>query len=532
MATNKRLVELRHHSYYSDVTGRLDPRNVYVVRARELAASSTPGLERFAYNIFGPGVISSLAFALDPTSEFKQDRWIGHISPMNRTRKLQSIRPMVRTHSRKRVSRLTQTHWSCIGPPVNGGATVTTTVFDFGGGVLQPQPGYQGFISDTTVRTRTLVQKYGEFELFAPTLLAPSRTFTEVGDIRSYALVCGDTQVANTVNTTTTVQTGPGATVTVAALDALLANERANATTLMGKHVNGLITRALPTHREFDLGYNIAELKDLPRMLRSTVELAMEPSSVLEFRGAGNQYLNYRFGWEATVRAVRDMLEVPTLIAKRVNYLLRREGQTTTFRSSMRINDKVGSIPSFTFNTATNEFTVSTGVISRRTIDLLCVVNARVVLPEVSVPRLRPDLVEDRLWGWELRPVDLYNLVPWTWLVDWFSGVGEYIKVYDALNADRSLINYGFLTYKCKGEVVASLHSKGSNTLSVATSPPLVNYSKITDFKKVSNAALRYRYHIRKDIGTLGGVKSVGVITSLSSYQQAIVGALLTRFAR
>jgi hypothetical protein len=88
-------VELAKSNAYSDVTKRLDPEKVFQARARSLLAASSPGIERFAYNLLGPNLLGSLAFALDPYARFEVGTAI--ITPVNRTRRFQCVWPATRS---------------------------------------------------------------------------------------------------------------------------------------------------------------------------------------------------------------------------------------------------------------------------------------------------------------------------------------------------------------------------------------------------------------------------------------------------
>jgi len=514
---------------YLDTVDRLDPRRFYEARAKELAAASKPGIERFAYNIFGPSFLSSLAFALNPLAKFQAA--LAQVTPTNRTRKFTSIFPSPRKQHEYRVSVGCSNSVNCLAPEFQKpDPTCVTTTTDVGTWAYQTQPGYLGFVSDTTFRTRPAHSDFGEFELFAPSIQSPPRKFQFWSDIQSYAQVCGRLQISNTKATRYMDSIGPSAWVSSAHIDAVLAAERSNASAMFLKHKHGLIARALPTRPKFQSFYNVAELKDLPMLYRNTVQFFKDPLSVTTPRGAGNQYLNYKFGWEQALRSVVDLLKLPTLISNRVNYLIKRQGRASTFRSSMRIVDQMSSIPAFNYNISTGETEISNGTKTVRTIDLKCAVNGVLILPSISVPKLRTDLLW-QLWGANPSPSDVYNLVPWTWLIDWFTGLGEYIDVLDRLNSDPTLINYGFITYKCVGEATNSFVTRGSDSLQIFY-PPQPTYS-VTTFRHFRvGSKFRYRYQLRKDLGSLSGVKSASKPQNLEVGQLAILGALLSKFAR
>jgi len=525
----KRILETgQNYSRFTELNPLLDPYNVYTERARELARAST-GIEKFAYSVFGPQLMASVAFAIDPLAKF---HFTGaKISPVNRTRKFTCIWPLSRGYD-LRVQTIT-----CSTPPDTStsfpndylpeSCAVTSRVDSHTN--LPGQVGYNGFISDTTIRTRGPGTYFGEMELFAPHFICKPRTHIQ----RVFTQTCND-QGGNLYNSASTNRTresrgtGPSHALPTAGLATLLSSERSSATTYFSKYGYSIFEGALPLHKQFDLAYNLAELKDLPQMLRSTVQLFKDFPSILTPRGAGNQYLNLKFGWESTLNAVRDLLLTPTYVAKRINFLLKRRGKATTYRSSRKFLDVVPSIPAVTFNSYDFEANISSGSISRCEIELRVACNATFDFPDVKVPTIRNELWYE-LMGVKPTPSDVYELVPWSWLVDWFSGAGAYINLIDTMSRDPSLVNYGFITYVSKGNVsynnVTRLTDTWGRTILGHGSS---SYDTIHDQNSVAD--LNYRYQKRSDITSIGGTKAVTKSSTLSATQLAIVGALLSKF--
>jgi hypothetical protein len=307
------------------------------------------------------------------------------------------------------------------------------------------------------------------------------------------------------------------------------ASEVASAANKMAANGLKLINMCLPEVKKFQLAYNIAELKDLPMMLRNTVELLRTPSTVLDFKGAGNQYLNYKFGWDSTVSAVKQMLLLPQKIADHVNYLIERRGLATNYKSSMKGISSMDSTPGFFYNLVSGESLKSFGVVTRREWSLRCALNLTTHFPTIEVPKLRHELL-DAAWGSSLTPGDIYNLVPWTWLVDWFSGIGDYVQLMDTLTFDNSTFNYGFLTYTSRGNATASLDVETSIGETRIYQPPFTFTSRSTILPWCFSSAYSYRYQKRIDISTLQNVKTFSRTSTLTSGQLAILGALLTKF--
>jgi hypothetical protein len=515
---------------YGDVTGTLDPYEVYRERARDLAAKSA-GLERFAYNVFGPDLMASLAFALDPLSKTKS---IGaKISGVNRTRKVTTVwtQPCSIHSTTVSESCTNDPDLSTPNPfdrtPVN---CTSSIIFD-STSPSTGQQGYNGLISDTTIRTRPFDSKLGEFELFVPTIHAPSRNSSYSDYIESYFVAGGFLQVANSRKQYSSHGTGPAMTIDPSNINTVLFSERSDATSYFTKYGYGLIRDTLPEHPEFQLLYNVAELKDLPEMFRNTLRLFKDlQSQLFSIKGVGNQYLNLKFGWESTLSALKDLLYTPTRIAKRINYLLARRGVATTFRTRKKFLDGVSSIPPSTFplHGFTEYNVVSSGTTSSRDIELRCMLNCTLDFPSILVPEVRSDLWTTLL-GANPTPTDLYNLIPWTWLIDWFSGIGDYLTLIDRVSRDPSLINYGFLSYVSRGKVTYSYVTRTIDTHQIIY-PPQPTWSQNTTNLNPYSAEFAYRYHRRIDAASISGVKAVSKPTTLSADQLAIIGALLTKW--
>lgn len=512
-----------------DVSGILDPRQTYEERARVLATIAKPGIEKFAFNVFGPSLLGSIAFAIDPYAEFGFNG--AKISTVNRLRKGTSIWPAPRSYTRL----LTQTN--CTKPldlstpdlldrlPLVCTSSATKTTTD-----QTDQTGYSGFISDTTRRTRSIGSDFGEMELFVPTWRSPNRSWGAQNLQESYfSPAPGEKYLQASIVTTRAdyQQIGPTLRLLTSTIDTTtLADERANALAMFAKHGFGMLQQALPYHRSFDLAYNIAELKDLPMMYRETVRLFKDGGRSLNtIRGASRQFLNFKFGWESTLRAVRDLLLTPTRVAKRINYLLERRGKATSYRSKRKFLDVPGSVPTVQSDIFASETLREFGSIMDRTIELRVAINCILEFPSVTVPQIRSDLWNEFM-GLNPSPEDLYNLVPWTWLADWFSGAGDYIGLIDRMSLDPSLINYGFITYKSVGNVTYSLRTTSTTTRSIIY-PPNPNYNEMQTLHHEGSGLYRYKYQIRKDLTSVSGVKAISLPSSLKADQLAIVGALL-----
>lgn len=167
------------------------------------------------------------------------------------------------------------------------------------------------------------------------------------------------------------------------------------------------------------------------------------------FRGAGSEYLNYQFGWKILLSDIEKMLqkylELDLIIAqlKRDNLRqVRRSKTLSNVRYSTRSSVPVGhyewpgwtstapfgagpaSDPSYP---ALNNY----GTMEESSFDRIWVVGkGRYVLDhDIRYPKGPADIASLlKLFTQEPTPVTVYNLIPWTWLIDWFSNLGDLVQ--------------------------------------------------------------------------------------------------------
>lgn len=515
-----------------------DTGEVYLYRAKKLAGSTRNWLELFAYETFGYERMASFALALDPYSKIRFPTM--KITPTNRTVYKTSILKQTRISYRRK--RITQ-RWNDpqgIGEcrtPVKTSVTETNDA-----PLVQPeQDAYRGFRSDTTYRTRSSDSKGGEFELFDPRLHSPPRKNTYFTDLETHVfmpIACQNQLNALYTRYDLEIR-GPAVRLLTTDLALLLAEERALAAQKLSKYGLGMVNDCLPGSRTFPLAYNIAELKDLPRMLRAATNLMilgrppglkhLKPG-LSDVRNAGNLYLNWVFGWKQLYQSIVDMLETPAIVAKNVNRLIKQRGLPTTFRSTRKGTESISSIPSMVGTTMVGETSLGTGFTTRREYELRVMLNLTLDFPTLAVPVLRRKLTTDA-WGILPEPADVYNLIPWSWLVDWFSGLGDYIEILDTVRGDKNLFNYGYFTYISKGVITKISRLQTTDTVGRVHTPG-ADSNQVTNKVQSHHSSLTYTYRKRSDISSLLGVTTLSRPATMSAGQQAIIGALLTKWAK
>lgn len=536
-----------------------DPHKLYEYRYNELQKNASP-LEKFIYFWIPFSLIRSFAIAIDPTSPFKVSP--GVITPENRT-KYRAVLSVLNTR-KVNYSRVVRSYASLPNYNGIGGCTspfTSDTGFsdNYSQGLL-PQVPLPDKLLDTTSRTRLIGSKQGTLTLFKGTVNSPDRTVSQLSSTSSQfvgiivpgdpCLAAGGTNIYKDGGTDNRYSStsGGGAQLSEFRFKQLRDHEIAYNESLLSKHAVSLLKGWSPFNRDLTLFRSLAELKDIPSSvssLRNTirnfrqlyVSLSKSPSTrkiIFDLKKSAkdvpNEYLSYHFGWKQTWKDIQDLLAAPQKVTKRINFLIARSGQPTTFRSKRDFVSGESGVSGFEYETLRDEFLdTGDGVSSRieRESQLRLVINATFDFPPMMEVRFRNNLWVERL-GVIPRPTDVYNLIPWTWLIDYFSGMGQYVELIDNLNRDPSLVNWGFLTCKSSGRLVSDHHSHSYSSVRRYQNNVQVESS---DIKRANNHTSVYEFECqtRRDVSQVLDVNSTSDPTSLSAYQKSILGALLAQ---
>lgn len=545
--------------------------DLYRQVARDILVSGS-GDERYVIAIFGPDLIGSLALAIDPYRQFVNGQNL--VARLNDGPKVVRTRTVRTQPRRNRVENWVITTWSegYYHDPNGGifsylysGPDISTSKGTITGSDQDP---LYGVIIDTTRRTRPVKQTQGEFEMFIPKLLSPSRNHSFMKTDSLVYNSVGNGQRTRVRSWTRSTSRGPEFRCTNATVQAVLPLIRARADANMQKHVYGMLDNVMPRHRTYDMYYQAAELRETSLTLRGTVEawrsferligttmfrqlqqtrfrhLWRNPQLIQSYarslgrstgfhydelldldRNAAAAFLTFKFGWESTWRAVVQFLPSVSAATRRVNYLIKRIGLDTSFRTKRVWYEDETNFP--TLGAASflkNEDVVASSPVKtgRRKCELRLMVNLKLQFPHLDIPRLRSELLRNSL-GTYPSAGDLYNLIPWTWIVDWFGGLGDYITLMGTIANDPSLINYGFITYREESETTVTALGQFTTTISRN-----FDGNTTTEFvrERMNHVGIfRYVYQKRISIPSLTNVKTYWD-SNLNPDQSAILGSL------
>lgn len=515
------------------------------------AVNSAHGMERMVYKVLPYAAVRSLALTFDPTEPFR----LGNlkISPVNRLRKSNVSRAVPRGATLR-----TRNQGWALSPNASFCRYDSSGSFTSSGSDsvvnYTTQPTYRWQIRDTTRRTRSIGQDMGDLELFKYNLIAPNRYVSrsrytvnvQTNDV-CHLPALGRGSSVESRSTFGGAAYIPDATITTLRDQAITATNQ-----VLTNNLSGLIAATLPNARRYTLARNAFELKDLPRSVASLRALARDLSQAIDQlpkaisraiylaqspKHVPGEYLSLWFGWVSTFKAIKDLLDAPEKIGKEINFLIKRRGIPTTLRRTVKISGGVLTTPGWIYQptafsgTGWSETVVGTETLNTFETELRLVINCLFDFPEVGVPELRTKLLVQK-WGVNPTASDVYAVIPWTWLISWFTGLSNYVDAIDMINTDKSTINWGVISAVSTGKLRTTHRTFYDNQTDYSfrhNFDPVQNSIAFSRVNTTTESIVDWTVHIRKDIPSGFGVRQTLKPSSLTAWQGSIISALLAQ---
>lgn len=164
---------------------------------------------------------------------------------------------------------------------------------------------------------------------------------------------------------------------------------------------------------------------------------------------ASKLYLSYMFGWRPFLSDLRRWLDSIKKIDKDIAQLIRQNGQWqrkggTLFEneSTVQVTSGASMYPSPTQQIASFRRTKTI------TSDKCWFVGKfRYYIPELNDPKWGKFNARRRLYDLEIGPEQVYQLLPYSWLIDWFSNLGNVISNLQSSVYDQLVAKYAYLMY-------------------------------------------------------------------------------------
>lgn len=183
-----------------------------------------------------------------------------------------------------------------------------------------------------------------------------------------------------------------------------------------------------PARSDQNLGQFFAELRDFPSLFKFKLK---------KFKDLGSGYLNAQFGWAPFVADIRRFIQRAKRLDSQLERLKRqnnkwvRRGGDLYSSEDQSISDNAGLQPA-------NYCTVDT---KRRIITEKerCWFSGsfRYYIPGLSDGSWGDFRMSRKIWGLELTPALVYELIPFSWLVDWCANVGDVVDNISSMTFDH-----------------------------------------------------------------------------------------------
>ena len=233
-----------------------------------------------------------------------------------------------------------------------------------------------------------------------------------------------------------------------------------------------LVGRAIPTNPVVDGSVGLAELfrEGIPSMIGST----LLRNKVGFLRGLGSEYLNYEFGWKPLVSDVKNAAKAIVESERIINQLVRDSGKMVHRRRHFlpihEVSVSVSNTAGYPYNTNianwwNTPWWRTTDIYTRDTwfSGVFTFEYDPGSLSEISRIATQARL----LYGLQLTPEVLWNLAPWSWLVDWFANVGPLLHNVSAFQNDQLVMRYGYVMdrHRRSYNLVSDVTGKNGNKL-------------------------------------------------------------------
>ena len=271
----------------------------------------------------------------------------------------------------------------------------------------------------------------------------------------------------------------------------------------------GLVGGRIPFRNKF------YPVQDVPRILQR---------QLLNYRNLGSEYLNVVFGWKPFVSDLQKMYNLWQTIDARMAQLIRENGKYIRRKATLEdveTDVHTGTVYPFpyvnvlgappNYMTGTTAYNVTT----RTKTKVWFSGSFRYYIPDVS-SSLWNARARAALFGALPTPELLWEVLPWSWLIDWFSNVGDVISNASTNAVDNLTLRYSFIMKHVSTEVEAT-----SFVYHPASTAPLDKWPQVQNTfvsKKLEETKLRR-----------GGGNPFGLdvtLPSLSTYQLGILAAL------
>lgn len=218
------------------------------------------------------------------------------------------------------------------------------------------------------------------------------------------------------------------------------------------------ILNSAPTSPQASAAVFLGELRE---GLPSGIGVNLWKNKAQVVRGAGSEFLNVQFGWLPLIKDIRKAVAALQNATKIVQQLSRDNGRVVRRRFAFpgTVSSTEGSFLSFggPYNQDPSKFTYFPGT-DHPTLNIRRIERSiwfsgafSYSIPVDSSLLSKLEMYSARanvLMGARFSPDVLWELAPWSWLIDWKLSIGQCLSTATRLSEDGLVIRYGYLMAK------------------------------------------------------------------------------------
>lgn len=182
------------------------------------------------------------------------------------------------------------------------------------------------------------------------------------------------------------------------------------------------LAKVNPGRHQVETLENLVDFKDLPKLLKLSGDTILK-------RGAG-AYLTWEFGWKPLISDVKKILDFTGRVNKKVAELHKLYESGGVHRRRNVSSDSASSTSNRTLETINAK-----SVTTKLQIDTTRTRWATTRFVPTSLPPKDDSDYRRKaiqiIFGLDVSPATVWEALPWSWLVDWFSNVGDYLVQYN-----------------------------------------------------------------------------------------------------
>lgn len=186
--------------------------------------------------------------------------------------------------------------------------------------------------------------------------------------------------------------------------------------------------RYAPNYQSAGLAQFLAELRDFPKLFKGRLD---------HFRDLGNGYLNYAFGWLPFLRDCRDFFQTMSKIDNQLLRLKQANGKWIKSGGTLLETDTAAQDEVLSLTPANGCTILSKKRVISKSERVWFSASFRFYIPDLEKKTWGISKAHRRIWGLEVTPLLLWELVPYSWLADWCSNASAAIKNITNITADN-----------------------------------------------------------------------------------------------